>query len=282
MNANRHLIWGIALSLLVHVVLLGLPTWPGGQRPLPTRQPVPLQISLVTAKAHEDAQPREKPVPHAHPEMVGESITIQKKGTTKRTVPITQMARVKPSVVITRKNAAQRDGEPIPALRQKPPAPPDEKKSLGSKAETPIPRPSGKITASLPSPEEKPERKATSPSPKNLFGSGGLKATLIPRGEGHPLSSRPPSVVGPKYYRNPKPRYPRIARRKGYEGIVVLKVEILPNGRVGEIRVKKSSGYRVLDRSARKTVKKWKFIPAKRGKDPIGIWAEVPIRFELD
>jgi protein TonB len=192
------------------------------------------------------------------------------------------MSRVKPSVAITRKKAAQRGGEPIPALRGEPPAPPEEKKSLGSKAETPIPPPSGKITASLPLPEEKAERKATPPSPKNLFGSGGLKASLIPRGEGHPLPSHPPPVVGPKYYRNPKPRYPKIARRKGYEGIVVLKVEILPNGRVGEIRVKKSSGHRMLDRSALKTVKKWKFIPAKRGEDPVGMWAEIPIRFELD
>jgi protein TonB len=283
MNANRHLIWGIALSLLVHAALLGLPRWPGGQRPLLPHQPVPLQISLVTSKAHEDTSPREKPVvPHAQPERVEQSVAIKKKVLTKRRVPLTQAARVKPNVTATREGTAKKQEEPIPTLREKPLPPPKEKKALGSKAETPIPLPSGKITASLPSPEENVEREAAPPSPKNLLGSEGLEASLIPKGEDHPLPSRALPVVGPKYYRNPKPRYPRIARKQGYEGIVVLKVEILPNGRVGQIRVKKSSGYRMLDRSALKTVKGWKFIPAKRGEDPIGMWAEIPIRFELD
>lgn len=283
MNANRHLIWGIAFSLLVHAALLGLPTWSGGQRPLLPHQPVPLQLSLVTSKAHEDTPPREKSVvPHAQPERVEQSVTIKKKGLTKRTVPLTQVARVKPNVTATRKGTAKKQEEPIPTFREKPLSPPKEKKVLGSKAETPIPPPSGKITASLPSPEENAEREAAPPSPKNLLGSEGLEASLIPKGEDHPLPSRALPLVGPKYYRNPKPRYPRIARRQGYEGIVVLKVEILPNGRVGEIRVKKSSGHHMLDRSALKTVKRWKFIPAKRGEDPIGMWAEIPIRFALD
>lgn len=283
MNANRHLIWGIALSLLVHAALLGLPRWSDGQRlPLP-HQPVPLQISLITSKPHEVTPPREKSVVlHAQPERVEQSLTIKKKELTKKRVPLTQVGRVKPNVTATRKGAAKKREEPIPTFREKPPAPPKEKKALGSKAETPIPPASEKITASLPSPEENAEREAAPPSPKSLTGSEGLEASLIPRGEDHPLASRPLPVVGPKYYRNPKPRYPRIARRQGYEGTVVLKVEILPNGRVGQIRVKQSSGHRMLDRSALKTVKGWKFIPAKRGEDPIGMWAEVPIRFELD
>ena len=283
MNANRHLIWGIALSLLVHAALLGLPTWSGGQRPLLPHQPVPLQISLVTSKAHEGTPPREKSVvPHAQPERVEQSVTIKKKGATKRTVSLPQVARVKPNVTATRKGAAEKQEEPIPTFREKPLSPPKEKKALGSKAETPMPPPSGKITASLRSPEENVEREVAPPSPKNLLGSEGLEASLIPKGEDHPLPSHALPLVGPKYYRNPKPRYPRIARRQGYEGIVVLKVEILPNGRVGEIRVKKSSGHRMLDRSALNTVKRWKFIPARRGEDPIGMWAEIPIRFELD
>jgi len=283
MNANRHLIWGIALSLLVHAALLGLPTWPGGQRPLLPYQPVPLQIALVTSKAHEGTPPREKSVvPDAQPERVEQSVTIKKKGATKRTVSLPQVARVKPNVTATRKGAAEKQEEPIPTFREKPLSPPKEKKALGSKAETPMPPPSGKITASLRSPEENVEREVAPPSPKNLLGSEGLEASLIPKGEDHPLPSHALPLVGPKYYRNPKPRYPRIARRQGYEGIVVLKVEILPNGRVGEIRVKKSSGHRMLDRSALNTVKRWKFIPARRGEDPIGMWAEIPIRFELD
>jgi protein TonB len=63
---------------------------------------------------------------------------------------------------------------------------------------------------------------------------------------------------------------------------VVLKAEILPNGRVGKVRIKRSSGHDILDKSALKAVKKWRFIPAKRGEDPMRIWAEIPIKFELE
>jgi len=51
----------------------------------------------------------------------------------------------------------------------------------------------------------------------------------------------------PRYVENPKPVYPLEAREKGYQGEVLLRVEILANGRVGQVEVKKSSGYEVLD-----------------------------------
>jgi protein TonB len=71
------------------------------------------------------------------------------------------------------------------------------------------------------------------------------------------------------------------AKQKGYQGKVLLKVEVLPNGRVGEIEVKESSGYEVLDRSALETVKKWRFIPATKGGVSIPSWVHIPITFQL-
>ncbi len=85
----------------------------------------------------------------------------------------------------------------------------------------------------------------------------------------------------PGYAHNPKPAYPQEAREKGYEGVVILKVEVLPNGRVGQIEVKDSSGYELLDRSALTAVKRWKFIPAKKGETPISLWVNIPIKFQL-
>jgi len=73
----------------------------------------------------------------------------------------------------------------------------------------------------------------------------------------------------PRYAENPKPIYPQEARKKGYEGEVLLKVEVLVNGRVGCMEVKKSSGYETLDRSALTAVKQWKFIPANQGNGAI-------------
>ncbi len=87
--------------------------------------------------------------------------------------------------------------------------------------------------------------------------------------------------VQPKYAENPRPVYPQEARQKGYEGEVILRVEVLPNGRVGQIEVRKSSGYELLDRSALATVKQWKFIPAKKGEASIPLWVNIPVKFQL-
>jgi protein TonB len=58
-------------------------------------------------------------------------------------------------------------------------------------------------------------------------------------------------------------------------------VEVLPNGWVGQIEVKKSSGYEVLDQSAFAAVQKWRFIPARKGEVVIPCWVNIPIKFEL-
>ncbi len=87
--------------------------------------------------------------------------------------------------------------------------------------------------------------------------------------------------VQPKYDENPKPLYPQEARNKGLEGEVILRVEVLPNGRVGQIDLKQSSGYQLLDRSALTAVRGWRFIPAKKGEKAIPLWVNIPIKFQL-
>jgi protein TonB len=62
---------------------------------------------------------------------------------------------------------------------------------------------------------------------------------------------------------------------------VVVKVEVLPNGQVGQVEVEKSSGYEILDQSAVAAVKKWRFIPARKGGVTIPCWVNIPIKFRL-
>ncbi len=85
----------------------------------------------------------------------------------------------------------------------------------------------------------------------------------------------------PAYAFNPKPVYPPAARRDGQEGKTLLLVEVLSNGRVGKVKVEKSSGYKLLDEAAVEAVRKWRFTPAKKGKTPVTAWARVPIEFSL-
>lgn len=85
----------------------------------------------------------------------------------------------------------------------------------------------------------------------------------------------------PDYKINPKPKYPLIARTRGHEGEVLLKVWVLEDGSVGELKLEKPSGYSVLDESALNSVRNWIFVPGKRNGIPIRSWVTIPIRFQL-
>jgi protein TonB len=86
----------------------------------------------------------------------------------------------------------------------------------------------------------------------------------------------------PLYRVNRPPPYPRMARRQGYEGTVVLEVLVDRHGRVGDSRVFSSSGYALLDKAAMAAVEEWLFEPGRRGHESVAMWVRVPIRFVLD
>jgi TonB family protein len=85
----------------------------------------------------------------------------------------------------------------------------------------------------------------------------------------------------PRYLNASHPTYPVIARIRGYEGMVLLAVEVLTDGRAGEIRIKKSSGYALLDQSALNAVRAWQFEPARKRNMPLAMTVDIPIRFSL-
>jgi len=100
--------------------------------------------------------------------------------------------------------------------------------------------------------------------------------------ERHAALPPPPSQgTEADYLRNPKPPYPQLAREKGYEGDVYLKVLVLHDGTVGDISIYKSSGYEVLDMAALSAVREWLFVPATRDGVPVARWAIVPVKFRL-
>ncbi|NQT09689.1 MAG: energy transducer TonB [Desulfobacteraceae bacterium] len=85
----------------------------------------------------------------------------------------------------------------------------------------------------------------------------------------------------PLYKVNPLPKYPRLARKRGYQGTVVLNVLVNQNGRVGDLRLFTSSGYSILDRKAIESVKVWLFEPGMKGDKKLDMWVRVPVRFQL-
>ena len=81
---------------------------------------------------------------------------------------------------------------------------------------------------------------------------------------------------------NPRPRYPQVARTRGHEGRVLIRVSVLGDGRVGSAAVSRSSGHGSLDRAALKAVKRWRFEPALRAGRPVTATLTVPVVFRLE
>ncbi|WKL58668.1 energy transducer TonB [Asticcacaulis sp. ZE23SCel15] len=81
--------------------------------------------------------------------------------------------------------------------------------------------------------------------------------------------------------RNPAPPYPPKSVQMREQGVVWLRLMVRPDGGVGEVQVKTSSGSMRLDGAARQAVKTWKFTPARRNGQAVELWVNVPIRFNL-
>jgi protein TonB len=95
-----------------------------------------------------------------------------------------------------------------------------------------------------------------------------------------PASYSPPSF-GARYLDNPKPGYPLIARRRGLEGTVRLDVRVSAEGIPISVRVRESGGHESLDEAALTAVWHWRFVPARRGGEPVEASVVVPVRFRL-
>lgn len=60
-----------------------------------------------------------------------------------------------------------------------------------------------------------------------------------------------------------------------------MRVRVLANGSPGEIKVERSSGHELLDDSTVEQVQNWRFIPARKGDQPVDSWVIVPIEYKL-
>lgn len=87
--------------------------------------------------------------------------------------------------------------------------------------------------------------------------------------------------VGARILNLPQPRYPTLSRRKGEQGLVVLSVEVLHDGSVGDVSVLKSPGFSRLESAAIKAVKAATFQPGTEDGNGVKSVIEVPVRFVL-
>ncbi|GGA10581.1 energy transducer TonB [Dyella caseinilytica] len=95
----------------------------------------------------------------------------------------------------------------------------------------------------------------------------------------------PPSIapgVTSLAYRSSPLRFPAQAIRAHMEGTVVLLVLVDENGKPVQVKIEQSSGYGLLDKSAREQVMSgWQFEPAVIDGHAVKAWARVPVSFAL-
>lgn len=158
--------------------------------------------------------------------------------------------------------------------------------SLVKPAEEPKPQPD--VTPPRPQPVK--PRPAPPQPPVQLAAPEASPApspVVMPAAPSPPVAAPPAPVQATQprfdadYLDNPKPPYPPLSRRMGEQGRVVLRVHVGADGSAGEVLLHSSSGSPRLDESALQTVRRWKFVPARRGTEPLAAWVLVPIAFKL-
>ena len=137
-------------------------------------------------------------------------------------------------------------------------------------------------------PNKQSERKAQSPAhslPMRVTTPMPPTPTIVmaneDKGKSNAEATGSISLADPDYLSNPAPVYPSESLRHGEQGTVLLRVHVSADGRALSVEIEKSSGFPRLDVSAMEAVQTWKFVPAKRGGEPIESWVDVPVIFSL-
>lgn len=136
-------------------------------------------------------------------------------------------------------------------------------------------------------PMPRPVQHAPDPLPAETLA---MKEETQPAEQSAQQNATPPSPVmldtepdyRADYLNNPRPPYPMVARRMGFHGKVILNVEVLAEGKAGQVLLKQSCGHDILDNAALQTVKTWRFTPARHSGQPVTQWFLVPIKFSLE
>ncbi|KAA3649245.1 MAG: energy transducer TonB [Proteobacteria bacterium] len=172
---------------------------------------------------------------------------------------------------------------PEPKPMVKPPAPP---KPVTVRKPTPKPTPK---PAPAPSPTAISEPKEAPPPPVDSTPAEApaeAAPSAPPKAAPGPVAAAPEPIIAARfdaaYLNNPSPRYPRLSRRVGEQGKVLLRVLVSESGAASEVKLHQSSGHNRLDEAARSAVSRWTFEPARQGDRPIANWVIVPIEFKLE
>jgi protein TonB len=190
----------------------------------------------------------------------------------------TRIARIEPPRI----DLPQANTTEILLVEELPPPPMPEPAPEPTPVSTPEPTPPPLEPEEVVTAEESPEIAQPTPEPTPT-----PRPTPKPTPKPEPRLEKPkPATVAnvpkPVVIRNTPPSYPEIARRNGWEGRVLVRVEVSAEGRPVSTAIARSSGYGVLDQAALRAVKSWRFQPRTVAGLPAPGSVEVPVNFSLN
>lgn len=90
----------------------------------------------------------------------------------------------------------------------------------------------------------------------------------------------PPGGTQPQVVKRVNPTYPRSARNRGIEGVVVIRAIVRKDGRPDEVEILRDLPMGLGD-AARDAVRQWRFLPATVNGNTIDVYYTVTVRFTL-
>jgi protein TonB len=166
--------------------------------------------------------------------------------------------------------------KPVPP-RPQPPRPKPQARPLVVAEAAPSPS----APAFVVPPPEPPRPAPAAPDPGPRTPQPAL-APAAPGPAGPPASPATVAINAVQYLTPPVLHYPPASRRAQEEGRVDVRVLVDAEGRPGETRVLRSSGYPRLDESALATVKATRFKPHTENGVPRAFWVVMPLIFEME
>ena len=178
---------------------------------------------------------------------------------------------------------------PSPQPMAAPPAPPKPPEPIKPPKKPPVKKPVQKIAKAIPKQVTLPKPAAVSdaalpaPSPvESVADTSKASSDIAPSKTVSKVETYSEANFKANYGINPKPVYPSLARSRGWEGKVLLRVNVSADGHADSVTIHRSSEHEVLDESAVEAVEKWLFIPAKQGDRAVPCTVIVPINFTLN
>jgi protein TonB len=194
-----------------------------------------------------------------------------------------QLGRKRPAPPPPHEQTVAIEVEPPPV---EPPVVPPQEERPRPAAPRPVARPVTREPLTPPPPVESPAPAADvdpGPLPQGDEALPAASGAPSPAPPGPPAPPAPLVAAheGANYLKNPRPAYPELALQEGWEGQVLLRVRVSPEGRATVISIERASGRKTLDDAAVEAVRGWSFVPARQGTVPLAGWVTVPIVFRL-